>query len=158
MLSQRLFSTKYLMIIPLLIGMLSTSVMASSVKENPATDTLYKNRFPGGGKALSRFISKNMHYPRLAQEANAIGLVTTEFLLSPDGSVTDVKTITAPHKELGQEAERVLSLLPKFNAAKKTEKVSFTIMFLIQDDGKPTDPELSKLKADVYVIGYGVKH
>lgn len=125
------------------------------------TDSLYKKRFPGGAEAFTKFVSKNIRYPRVAQEANASGAVTAQFQLSPDGSVKGVKVINAARKDMGEEVERLLNTLPKFDAAssRKTETILFTVVFLMRDEyEKHTDPDLSKVKADILVVGYGVMH
>jgi hypothetical protein len=123
------------------------------------TDSLYKKRFPGGAEAFSKFISKNIRYPRVAQQENASGVVTAQFQLSPDGSIEGVKAINTARKDMGQEVERLLNTLPKFDTAPsgKAETVSFTAVFLMKSEqDKHIEPDLSKLNADVYVIGYGI--
>jgi protein TonB len=106
-------------------------------------------------------MSKNIRYPRVAQEETGSGAVTAQFQLSPDGSVKGVKVVNAARKDMGEEVERLLNTLPKFDAAPsgKTETILFTVVFLIKDEyDKHTDPDLSKVKADILVIGYGVMH
>jgi TonB family protein len=127
------------------------------------TDSLYKKRFPGGAKAYTKFLSKNIRYPRAAQMAFATGAVTAQFQLSPDGSVKNIKVIIAAREDMGEEIVRLLNLLPKFDAAPsgktKTETILFTVVFSMQDDnGKPVEPDLSKMKADVHILGFSPRY
>ncbi|SEW29488.1 TonB family C-terminal domain-containing protein [Chitinophaga sp. YR573] len=184
--SSRRHTWKYLLIVPALIitaGLLSASnpplvkvngekyiqtangntyvILTPHNWGSLITDSLYKKRFPGGAEAFTKFVSKNIRYPRVAQEANASGVVTAQFQLSPDGSVKGVKVINAARKEMGEEVERLLNTLPKFDAAPsgKTETILFTVVFLMRDEyDKHTEPDLSKVKADILVVGYGVMH
>lgn len=170
--SSRKHTWKYLLIVPVLTivaGLLSASKPAP-VKVNGEkyiqtrtgmVDSLYKKRFPGGADGFAKFISRNIHYPRASQLAFETGAVTAEFQLARDGSVKNVKIIDAAQKDMGQEVERLLNMLPKFDAAPsgKTKTILFTIVFLMHDDnGKLIGPDLNKVKADNYVIGYSVLH
>jgi hypothetical protein len=134
------------------------NLTAQTADEEPKNikDTLYKKRFPGGADAFTRFISKNIHYPRLAQEAIIPGAATAQFKLSPDGSVKDIKVINADREDMGKEVERLLNMLPKFDAvsSRKTKTILFTVVFLMRNEqGKTIGPDPYKLKADVFVTG-----
>ena len=47
--------------------------------------------FIGGREALMQYISRNVHYPSIAQEWGVQGTVHVEFIVQKDGEITDVK-------------------------------------------------------------------
>lgn len=47
--------------------------------------------FVGGHEALMRYVSRNIHYPKIAQEYGVQGTVHVEFIVQKDGEITDVK-------------------------------------------------------------------
>lgn len=125
------------------------------------TDTLYKKRFRGGAPALEKFLSKNIHYPPGAYRVSATGLVTAQFNLLPDGSIKDIKLMNGTQKDLGKEVERLIRILPKFDAAPsgKVDTAVLTFLFqLVDEQGKYVSPELSKVEADIFVTGYPPIH
>ncbi|HEX8039027.1 MAG TPA: TonB family protein, partial [Chryseosolibacter sp.] len=81
--------------------------------------------FPGGYEALYKFISSNMIYPRAAVEAKTQGSVYVQFVVAADGSITDVRTVKGLSRECDQEAERVVSLMPKWKPGKINGKAVF---------------------------------
>ena len=47
-------------------------------------------RFPGGGKAMKKYINRHLQYPEMASELQAAGHVMMIYTLNPDGSITDI--------------------------------------------------------------------
>ena len=78
--------------------------------------------FPGGEGALLRWITENMVYPTIAQENGISGRVSCQFVVEPDGSVSNVEVIRPLNQYLDREAVRVLSKLPKFKPGKQRGK------------------------------------
>jgi TonB family protein len=80
--------------------------------------------FPGGEEALAKFLSKNIHYPKQAQEKNIQGIVTVTFVVTSDGSLDKIKTVG---KVLGggleEESIRVVQIMPNWNPGKQKGKV-----------------------------------
>lgn len=72
--------------------------------------------FPGGEKAMYKFLEENINYPEEAEKDNAYGKVVVEFQVLTDGSITNIQLNRKVHPALDQEALRVVSLLPKFKA------------------------------------------
>jgi protein TonB len=50
-------------------------------------------KFPGGEGALMEYVSKNVVYPKEAQEKGISGRVFVGFIVEKDGSVSDVKVL-----------------------------------------------------------------
>lgn len=100
--------------------------------ENPPT-------YPGGEAELARYLSKNISYPKAAQEAATSGTVFVQFIISSDGTVYDVKTVGKQHGNgLEDEAMRVVRAMPKWNPGiqnKLPVNVQFNlpIRFQLQD-------------------------
>lgn len=70
--------------------------------------------FPGGVNAMMEFISSNVSYPEIALDNGIEGTVVVQFVIEKDGSLTDVKIVRDPGGGLGQEAERVIKMMPKW--------------------------------------------
>ncbi len=75
--------------------------------------------FPGGERALLKFIHNSLRYPVVAQENGIQGRVFYKFVVDIDGSVRDVEIIRGPDPSLNKEAKRVLENLPKFKPGKQ---------------------------------------
>lgn len=77
--------------------------------------------FPGGEEALSRFLQKNVRYPRMAQETGIEGRVFVQFVIDPEGKVSEVQTVGA-HKGGGleEEAIRVVKLMPNWKPGRQS--------------------------------------
>ena len=86
--------------------------------------------FPGGDKALVRFLAENVKYPVIAQEQGIQGKVFVSFVVNKEGDIEDVKVSRGVDPSLDKEAVRVVSSLPRWKPGKqhgKLVKVSFTV-------------------------------
>lgn len=77
--------------------------------------------FPGGPDALAKYLSNNIRYPAMAQDNGIEGIVTIQFVVNTDGSITDAK-ILSTHKGGGleEEAMRVVKKMPKWRPGKQS--------------------------------------
>ena len=78
---------------------------------------------------IQRHIAKNFRYPDYAQKAKIQGRVFIQFIISKDGSISNIKT-RGPHPLLEKEANRIISLLPKMSPGSvkgKAVNVPFSI-------------------------------
>lgn len=78
---------------------------------------------------IQRHISKNFRYPQKAQEKNIQGRVSILFLIDAEGNITNIAK-RGPDKSLEDEAERIISKLPKMkpgNHQGKNVNVPFSI-------------------------------
>ena len=78
--------------------------------------------FPGGLSALSQFIADNIKYPQLAKENNITGRVFVSFVVEKDGRVGQVKILRDIGGGCGNEAVRVVKLMPKWKPGKQRGK------------------------------------
>ncbi len=86
--------------------------------------------FPGGEAALESFLSKNIKYPKAAQENNTEGRVVVTFVVNDDGNIVDVKTVRGIGSGCDQEAERVVKSMPNWKPGKqngKAVRVAFSL-------------------------------
>ena len=77
-------------------------------------------RFPGGDEGFLTFIAMNFHYPNYERENGIQGKVFVEFVLTTDGSITDVRVIrgVVGGEGLDKEAVRVMYSSPKWEPGK----------------------------------------
>lgn len=71
--------------------------------------------FPGGERALIHYLHKNMVYPDSASRYNIQGTVKVRFVVSKDGSISDVTTIKPLGFGLDEEAIRLVCTMPKWD-------------------------------------------
>jgi protein TonB len=97
----------------------------------------FQPKFQGGG--LDRFhswVTGRVKYPLMAQQMQITGTVMVKFLISVDGSVTDVEVTSNTNKLLNDEVIRVVRSSPKWEPGRQgtrpvvalvTLPVAFTI-------------------------------
>lgn len=89
-----------------------------------------KPEFPGGEKALMKFIASNVDYPVICQENGIQGVVFVAFVINEQGKVTNVKALRAPDAYLEREAVRVVSSMPDWEPGRqrgRAVKVSYNV-------------------------------
>lgn len=85
---------------------------------------------PGGMGALLQYIGKNIKYPAMALRNQVEGKVFVNFVVGPDGSISDVKVQKGIGAGCDEEAARVIKGLPKWTPGKQNGRavsVSFTV-------------------------------
>ena len=93
--------------------------------------------FPGGQGALMAYLGKNIKYPTIAQENGTQGRVIIQFVVEPDGSISNVTVARGVDPYLDKEAVRVVKAMDKWIPGKqngKAVRVKFTVpvMFKLQ--------------------------
>jgi len=78
--------------------------------------------FPGGDKALYRFIHDNVKYPVIAQENGIQGKVYVKFIVNKEGKAVNAEVSRPVDASLDKEALRVINSLPKFKPGKQRGK------------------------------------
>lgn len=89
-----------------------------------------KPEFPGGEKALLRFLGENVRYPVICQENGVQGMVSVAFIIDEKGVVTNVKVLRGPDPNLEREAIRVVQSMPAWKPGKqrgRPVKVSYNV-------------------------------
>lgn len=94
--------------------------------------------FMGKGQdGFRQWIGQNLRYPEIAAENGISGRVFVQFVVEPNGTVTNVKVVRGVDPALDAEAVRVVKSSPKWTPGKqrgKAVRVSFTfpINFVLQ--------------------------
>ena len=86
----------------------------ASVQEQP--------EFPGGIEALYKYLGKNVKYPSMESDAGIQGRVFVEFVVSSDGSITEVVLKRGVSGGLDKEATRVVKGMPNWSPGKMNGK------------------------------------
>ncbi len=95
--------------------------------------------FPGGMDALYQFIGSELDYPADARTNGISGKVFIEFIVEPDGTVTNVTVKKALHESIDKEAVRVVKASPKWNPGKQDgkpvrQKLVLPVVFALGDE------------------------
>ena len=78
--------------------------------------------FPGGTAKLAEYLQKNIKYPQMARESGIQGRVFVNFVVEPDGSVSNVKVLRSLGGGCDEEAMRVVKAMPKWKPGKQRGK------------------------------------
>ena len=70
--------------------------------------------YPGGDKALFKFIGQNIEYPASAKKAGTTGRVFINFVIEKDGNVSNIKIKKGIGDGCDEEAIRVINMMPKW--------------------------------------------
>jgi periplasmic protein TonB len=93
--------------------------------EDPETPMIAVEQMPdfqGGMLALTQYLSKNLRYPRQAQNQHIMGKVYVAFVVGKDGNIYDVKVLKGIGYGCDEEAIRVVSSMPRWIAGKQNGK------------------------------------
>jgi protein TonB len=78
---------------------------------------------------MNKHIRRNFRYPEIAQEMGIQGRVYVNFIISKDGSISNIR-MRGPDKNLEKEAQRIISKLPSMIPGKqrgRAVRVPFSI-------------------------------
>ena len=150
--SKRVWQLKYLLIIPMILGMLVYTSCEEEGKFEENVDVKFQSSidvpfavidkvpiFPGCEDAenkrdcfnamMQKHIGKNFRYPEEAQEKGIQGRVNVMFTIGEDGSIGNVR-MRGPDRLLEVEVARIISLLPQMTPGEqkgKKVRVPFSI-------------------------------
>lgn len=94
--------------------------------------------FPGGETALMKYLGSHIRYPAVARENGIQGTVVVQFIVGPDGTIRDVKTVGSKKGGgLEDEAVRVVKGMPKWTPGRQngravTVQYSLPVRFVLQ--------------------------
>ncbi len=78
--------------------------------------------FPGGIDAMYRFVKDNIKYPQAALDNNIQGRVYVTFVVEEDGSISNLRLARDIGGGCGNEAIRVVKMMPKWTPGKQGGK------------------------------------
>jgi TonB family protein len=96
--------------------------------------------FPGGLKALEKFILKRLHYPAGAEHRQITGTVFVGFVVGADGKVSDITILKGIGGGCNEESARVVALLPAWTPARQRGKavaMRFSLPVRFLSDNSP---------------------
>ena len=79
---------------------------------------------------IVKHVKDNFRYPAIAQDLGISGKVFMQFVIDKDGSIVDIVIARSPDDNLGKEAMRIISKLPKMTPGKqrgRAVRVPFSI-------------------------------
>lgn len=79
---------------------------------------------------MLEFIYRNIQYPSIARENGIQGMVVVQFVVERDGSCTNVTVVRDIGGGCGEEAKRIVEIMPKWHPGKQRERavrVQFTL-------------------------------
>lgn len=116
-----------LLLVPLCVLLFGTTARATQqpameelVVKSDVSDELKDSKpaFQGGTEIdFLRWVMGQVHYPADAAEKKISGRVLVQFTVKADGSVDQVKILSAPHDLLAQEVQRVVESSPHWEPA-----------------------------------------
>lgn len=95
-------------------------------------DTELFINFPGGTKALAKYLKENFHYPDSAVKSKIEGKVYVGFIVDEKGKLSEIKIVKGLCPEIDKEVIRVLSEMPnwewdKGEAPNKKTRIKMTL-------------------------------
>lgn len=100
------------------IGGTGTGVVAEPEPEEIFTIVEQQPTFPGGEAEMIKYIQKNTKYPYAAQKAEVQGTVYLQFVVNPDGRLSDFQVVRGQGFGLDEEALRVAKTMPNWAPGK----------------------------------------
>ena len=153
--SPRVHSWRYVLLLPLVAGMLAISLAcnhdnasgvegldtprqlaaAGEMPEADANNRLFQSvevepKPPGGMRAFMEYIGRNYDFPQEAIEAGVNGQVQVSFVVERDGSLTDLELVRDLGYGTGEAAIRVLQSSSKWTPGiqnGRTVRVAYTL-------------------------------
>lgn len=91
-----------------------TSLAETKQFNTPYFDAEMMPEFPGGLKAMARYLKKNAVYPEKASQSNIEGTVNVRLVVRADGSLSDLKVLKGLGYGCDDEALRLVSKMPRW--------------------------------------------
>ena len=108
-------------------------------------------QFPGGIGKMMEYLAVNLRYPKEAEEKGLQGRVIANFVIEPDGSITNAKVVKPLDPALDAEALRLVNGMPKWTPGKQDGvpmRVKYTIPITFRLDNGPAIPALKEKPAN----------
>ena len=98
--------------------------------------------FPGGTDSMFAFIQRNIKYPEEAKKAGIEGRVFVTFVVEKDGQVSDAKILRDIGGGCGEEAIRMVNIMPKWKPGTQRGnpvRVQFNLPIMFQLQKQTSD-------------------
>lgn len=114
-------------------------VLDGSGKNDDAVYTYVEElpSFPGGVKAMNRFLQMNIRYPKLAYDNKIQGVVYCSFIVEKSGELSSLRIIQGVGAGCDEEALRVIGQMPRWSPGRRQGHpvrvvVNLPIRFILQ--------------------------
>lgn len=99
--------------------------------------------YPGGQKALLKYLASSVKYPESAMRNGIEGRVSCSFIVRKNGSITDAEVIRGVDPALNAEALRIINAMPEWSPGEQRGKavnVKYTVpvSFRLANKNKPS--------------------
>lgn len=91
----------------------SVSIAATAMAQSDTIPASY----PGGEKAMSAYIEKNLKYPQPSINNGIEGVVNVKFIVKTDGALDKLSIVRLVDPDLEAEAIRLVKGMPAWNPA-----------------------------------------
>jgi len=115
---KRLVYCVLVLIASLLAGEYASAQVSGRNKDDVFVEVEQTAMFPGGHKALAKWLLRNMQYPDSAAARGIQGRVITRFIVQKDGTISDAEVVKSVDPLLDAEALRLVGTMPKWQAGK----------------------------------------
>jgi TonB family protein len=116
--------------------------VSNYAKDSVFTVVRTQPKFPGGIKAMYKFIDDNIKYPASARKANVSGKVFLIFVVNADGTIENIQVLKGLGFGLDEEAIRIMKQTPKWMPGAKDDgekvkvKYNLPISFVLPEGKK----------------------
>lgn len=106
--------------------------LCSDVEATDSIHYIYSNvlnqpEFPGGEKAMYKWIDENLVYPPEVMEEGITGRVIVQFTVTKEGEIKNAKVVRGRHPALDKEALRLVNSMPKWKPGKEPKDVVYNL-------------------------------
>ena len=138
----------------------SAPITLANDSTRPKKDDVYTAvevmpQFPGGEKALLKYIASNLKYPVQSQENKVEGKVYIRFIVTEKGNITKVAVMRSLDQYCNEEALRVIKEMPKWTPGKQNGKnvsVYYVIPIKFKLTGSSTNSEKNTPKKKFHAV------
>ena len=91
--------------------------------------------FPGGAAKMMEYIQKNITYPMMARESDIQGRVFVNFVVEPNGEISNVEVLRGIGGGCDEEAVRVVKSMPNWKPGKQrgsAVRCAFTVPIIFK--------------------------
>ena len=94
----------------------SLAIAGTAMAQSAQSDTIPAS-FPGGEKAMTAYIQKNLKYPQPSINNGIEGVVNVKFVVKPDGALDKLSIVRLVDPDLEAEAIRLIKGMPAWTPA-----------------------------------------
>lgn len=103
-----------------------------SEKQNPKKYIIDSGeRFPGGSKALSKYLNQESKYHKKANSMDVHGIVLVRFELNEEGKAINVGIEKSLHKKMDKGAKKIIRKMPSWKANSEKEESKEKAVFYL---------------------------